>query len=96
MKTMSKSAFCPKPSRSFCAGLAKLKSDFRVRLYPKNTVVATITVGTLPFSLAVGPDSSTVYVGNEYRIQFPVSIPQQMKLVSPSCQRPALLFSADA
>jgi YVTN family beta-propeller protein len=32
---------------------------------PKNTVVATVAVGTLPFSLAVSPDSSTVYVGNE-------------------------------
>jgi YVTN family beta-propeller protein len=32
---------------------------------PKNIVVATVPVGSLPFSLVVSPDSSLVYVGNE-------------------------------
>ena len=66
MKTMISPRFCPKPSLIlFVLGLLSSSPISGFAYTPKNTVVATITVGTLPFSLAVGPDSSTVYVGNE-------------------------------
>jgi len=58
--------FAPKPSSTlFVLGLlgSTLLSGFAYT--PKNIVVATVTVGTLPFSLVVSPDSSTVYVTNE-------------------------------
>jgi YVTN family beta-propeller protein len=56
----------PKPSSIlFVLGLlgSTLLSGFAYT--PKNIVVATVTVGTLPSSLVVSPDSSTVYVANE-------------------------------
>ena len=68
MKTMIVSPrFCPKPSAIlFVLGLLSSCPISGFAYTPKNTVVATITVGTWPSSLAVSPDSSTVYVGNEF------------------------------
>jgi YVTN family beta-propeller protein len=67
METMILSRrFAPRPSALlFVLGLlgSTLLSGFGYT--PKNKVVATVQVGSLPFSLVVSPDSSTVYVGNE-------------------------------
>jgi YVTN family beta-propeller protein len=70
MKSLKKVRFYPdlgaRPSVTLfvLAGLASsLLSGFAYT--PKNIVVATVPVGTLPFSLVVSPDSSLVYVGNE-------------------------------
>ena len=46
------------------SGLAQTSSAGAVQsdFLPKNTVVATIAVGTRPYELVVSPDNSTVYV----------------------------------